>query len=697
MKFRVFKTILLACLMLGCQLGWSQASYNIKKNERYRRKADRYFEDFYYLKAIQFYEKALGVNTGDQVAMLGIARSYVKVNDLSNAELWYKKAIPDFQKAEKNDQLNYAKALASSGKYDEAQAVYGYLAEKENNIVASQIVHGLTDLRHFYIDSLKYSVRLSEVNSPEADFSPTFFEDGIVFASAREKKGMFKPVYNWDNSYFLDLYYARLDEDKLVGEPVLFPPTINTIYHEGPVAVYDNGNQMIFTKNNFGKNNATPIEDGVTKLELYYTFREGPGKKWEKPVPLVIASGDHSFGHPAVSPDGSVMYFVSDMPGGFGLTDIWKTEFKNGAWQAPVNLGEKVNTPASEMFPYFADSVTLYFASDGHEGLGGMDIFKAQLTDKETWEVKNMGYPINTSKDDFGLAIQGKRGYFSSNRDGGVGNDDIYWFNVHTLMIEPVLVDAATGEELQGEVKVFDKTQFREIDLKKENMIVYFESIGGYEYIFDASSPGYVSRRVELHTRDIPIDQEPYRYIIPLEKHLKEVDVLLVRNYGKPDQVFKIDQEPILFEGTLEMLKEELLRNEEQVRTVFEVSNVYHDFDQPEAQEESKRQLQQLAEIMLRFPLTKVVLSAFADSRGSRRYNEKLARKRVRATSKYLQELGVDKERIEETSFGEEILVSACPDGAECSEEEHQLNRRTEVTLLPLAGADEVELSGNMP
>jgi len=400
-------------------------------------RGDELFNEFSYTSAIEAYKKGLSSSDIPEDSIeVRIAESYRKLNQPEEAVVWYEKALNESQEnANPKHLLHYAEALSSQKKYAEAKKWY----ELYDNRVAedSRGDRKLTTLENqkkLYRNESKVSIEKAAFNSETADFAPTMSPEGIVFVSSRASKNPLNAVFNWDQSNYLDLFLYADEKVKRLDK------TLNSKLHEGPAVFYEDGNKVIFTRNNHEKGKVKTSEEGITKLKLFIAVRNAEGE-WTKPAELPFNSDEYSVGHPAISSDGNTLYFASDMPGGHGGVDIYKSEWTNDQWSAPVNMGNEINTEGNELFPSIHDDNDLYFASNGHGGLGGLDIFVTDIT-KDKIAVNNVGSPINGPLDDFGLLMlsDGLSGYFSSNREGSGNKDDIYAFTASGALVQNYLV-----------------------------------------------------------------------------------------------------------------------------------------------------------------------------------------------------------------------------------------------------------------
>jgi tetratricopeptide (TPR) repeat protein len=406
------------------------------RSQRKLTESDALFNNFSYSKSIEGYKEVLKHDGGNINVMLKIAEAYTKLHNTKAAMFWYSDALSPVENRTKvaNDYFfEYAEVLAENKKYDEALKWYQLYKESEpGDKRAVRKIETINNRDALYADSIHYEIKTLDINSPFSDFAPAFYYDsGIIFSSAREEVAKRKR-YNYTNSAFLDLYISRFQDSVLLYADK-FSYSLTSKFHEGAVAFYDNYKKMIFTRNVEDTTAAVLDPDGTAPdkeliLQLFYSER-GEGNEWLPPVPLSINQQLYSMGHPTVSKDGKTLYFSSNIPGGYGGTDLYVSRWVNNDWSHPQNLGPDINTTRNEMFPFIHQDTTLYFSSTGHGGLGGLDIFWVALNGD--YKVMNIGYPLNTQNDDFSIVLdeQGKMGYFASNRVRE-DDDDIYQFFV---------------------------------------------------------------------------------------------------------------------------------------------------------------------------------------------------------------------------------------------------------------------------
>lgn len=389
------------------------------------KKANSYFERGEYFSAISYYNKVLKKEDGNKEATQNIAFCYKKLKNYINAEVFYAKAT-QINPSESSNFLYYGQALKNNNKVHEAKTQFQKFAAKNpNSFVGKLMVQSCGDITDWEVDEKAFEVsNVENINTKNADFCPLVYENGIVFVSERGVDLVNENNFGMSKKPYLSIFYAR--ESKSYKKAKQFSGQINSLYHDGPVSISSDQSVIYFTRTD-------KKEQGkkfINRLKIYAAKLDG--KKWKNITPFEYNSVDYSVAHPWISEDGKQLFFASDMPGGFGGMDIYVSTKNAESWGKPVNLGGGVNTTENEVFPYFRNG-QLYFSSEGHSGYGGLDIFMAKEEDK--WaSSENLKSPLNSSKDDFGIFYKDdENGYFSSDREGGMGSDDIYAFAWHTL------------------------------------------------------------------------------------------------------------------------------------------------------------------------------------------------------------------------------------------------------------------------
>ena len=791
---------ILLILILMTFRGWSQSTME---------KADREYNALAYLKAVALFEEVLAdssLHGGELLsAQAKLAYSYRQLKDTPNAERVFRKLISDYGQdlpAEYNNcYLYFAQALASNGKYKEAQETYAKYSdlnsEDRRGSTFSKLYNNVALLTK---NAGSYKVEHLSMNSSAADFSPTYYKDGLVFVSGRDEALAIKRVFNWDETAFLDLYYIP-NLKKIKGQPAAslggsidaptsvrrrrksvlgadaytaltandsrtvgffagvayntslgyderpltesqrFNKTLNSKYHEGPAVFTADGNRIIFTRNNFNKNLYKTSKGGINKLKLYTA--ELVNGSWANIEELPFNSDEYSTGHPALNPNNTLLYFASDRPGGEGGTDIYVARFEQGTWTEPVNMGPEINTKGNEMFP-FVDAVgNLYFSSDGHAGLGDLDIFYAPLESyAKAKKSINLGAPINSNKDDFGLITDAERtmGYFSSNRKEGGKDDDIYRFTRQGPLyacrdLTVAVYDEATGEPLaQATIQLDNKNSpegVRQLQTDSAGYVLLCLAAEN-QFTFVASREGYQNNTLGFSTEAFD-DERPSNLEIPLKR-------IVAQSTPKPVATTQVSGRVLARQGTKALpgvkvtVKDDTDGSTQNITTdaqgnygftavpghnytldvkaddygtfgkkiigynptttlswdipmfekgdVVQIDNIYYDLDKATIRPDAAYELNKVAGLLEKYPSMRIELGSHTDSRATSRYNKILSNNRAKAAREYLMSKGIAANRITSKGFGESRLVNKCGDGSNCTEEEHQKNRRTEIRVL---------------
>ena len=719
---RTTLSLLIILLSLTDQCLGQESIFTGLRNDLKR--ADRLYERLAYAPAAELYQKELGRSTQNQDGIkTKLARCYYRLNQPEQAAYWYEQVLAKDSLLTTRDRIWFAQSLSGDRQYMKAKEQYQTFWPQS---VAQRQLQGLNDLGQFYEDSSYYRVQRLSVNTEAAEFSPTYYEDGLVFASSRARRSPVKRVFRWDQLPFLDLYYAPLDSSGHVGKPKRLKGDINTRFHEGPMVLLDSGQRMVFTRNNFHDGEKNLSSERVNKLKLYQAERSGSA--WINITPLPFNSDEYSTGHPAVSPDGQTLYFVSDAPDGIGGTDLYASQYDSGRWSAPRNLGEPINTAADEMFPFIDAEGTLYFASQGHAGLGGLDIFRATPDGVP----QNVGYPINTHRDDFGLIMNeaGDTGYFSSNRLRGGADDDLYAVAISrppTLLVQGRALDQETRERIIGATVELRDEQGDIIDeTTTDRRGAYeFEVPAGATYTTVVSRKDYQPNEQSVDATDPTAGTLAVENALPKNQLVVEGRVLDRKTGGgvdstmvslinkvtgkteqemmvepggtyrfklRPDQRYEIRAGRQTYLGAVDSVKTEDLTNEVIAKdllvdkvTLNEAINldiIYYDFDKWNIRPTAAQELDKLVGFMQENPTYEVELGSHTDSRGNNAYNQYLSQKRSESAVDYIVSKGIDRQRITAKGYGETQIVNGCEDGVSCSVFQHQKNRRTEFTVV---------------
>jgi outer membrane protein OmpA-like peptidoglycan-associated protein/tetratricopeptide (TPR) repeat protein len=484
-------------------------------------KAEKLYKDLAYNDAIPLYESYLKKHDSTR-AMCELGDCYRLTSNFERAEYWYSKAV------EKGDiapeyKLHYAKMLQANEKYEEAAKWYAaYKQSAPEDKRAGNQLKASADYGQYLLTRDRYQIKNLSFNSSGYDFAPMWFDKGLVYSSSRDSSKAIGREHTWTGTQFFDMYYVEGDKTTF-GKPKQMKTDAVTKYHEAAPSFTSDSKKVYFTRNNYYNGKTKMSEDKIVKLKIFESDVDGTTWKNDKPFPY--NNDEYSVGHPALTPDGNTMYFISDMPGGFGGTDVYVSNKEGESWSTPKNLGEQINTEGMEMFPYVDEDGVLYFASDGQGGLGGLDIFKVKqdIKTKQFGKIRNIGAPINSSYDDFSLVYGPDKstGYFTSNRPEGKGLDDIYSFEDDGIYLEGIVVDAQTGLPICNS-KVVMKAKLTKSEEGRSSTECdgefEFGVIKNMDYCFEASAEGYGSNDKVCATTKGVKPGETVFVKIPLDK-----------------------------------------------------------------------------------------------------------------------------------------------------------------------------------
>ncbi len=642
------KLLFLSIIALGVlQLGHGQ--------ERRLERANKKYNEYSFSPAIDIYKKVLdkGYESADLLKRLG--NSYYFNAKYEEAAPIYKELI---EKYGQNDSIitpdfyfRYAQTLKTLGSYEDADKMMAKFAKLADN---SRINDSFAEdyLARIEENSGRYALGSFPYNSKQSDFAPTFYKDGLIFSSDRDTGNLARYRHTWNSKDFLDLYEVSTNGENNVVQKL--PGEVNTRLHESTSAVTKDGLTMYFTRNNFLDGKRYEDSQGTTRLKIYQaTLVDG---EWVDIIELPFNSDGYSVAHPVLSPDEKQLYFVSDMPGTYGESDLWKVQIiGDGTFGSPVNLGATINTEARETFPFITSKDVLYFSSDGHPGLGGLDVFATKIAfDEYDQPVVNVGREVNSKYDDFGFIIDDgtKEGYFSSNRiEGSMGEDDIYGFKEEEPLqlnclqeVTGTVRDRISNEILVGAtVKIIDEEN-------KEVSSTITDSKGEYVLTLDCSKGNFVRASMEGY-----ITSEEF----------------LPSSYGKPRIVDFYLERDVVTGGFGDDLAK-----------LLQLSTIYFDLNKYDIRPDAEIEIQKVIVAMEKYPSLKIKINAHTDSRGNDAYNLWLSQKRAQSTVNYMVSKGISSDRLSGEGFGEKLLLNECEDGVPCSREKHQLNRRSEFIIL---------------
>ncbi len=659
--FFLFNNLLLLCLLL-----FSPKDINSQDYSKQLTKANENFEAFAYIDARAIYLDVAqrGFSAPDLYQKL--ADSFYFTGDLEASVEWYEKLIQTYPENLNPEYLfKYAQSLKSVERYAESDKVMDqfYLLTGTDKR-AKSFINKRDYLDFIELQSGKFDIFPLSINSENSEYAPSFNnQNQIVFASSRTKKTNNSKIHGWNRMPFLDLFSSNIKKDTIsLDEPIKLKGKINTKFHESSTSFSKDGKTVYFSRNNFTNNKIGTSKKGVVLLKLYSAnFIDG---KWTNIQELPFCSDNYSVSHPSLSLDGKKLYFASDMPGTIGKSDLFVVDvLGNGKFGKPKNLGENINTEGRETFPYISNTGNLYFSSDGHVGLGGLDVFVTVPEEVGFSEAFNVGKPINSPKDDFTFVLNEdtRIGYFASNRKGGKGNDDIYSFKQTKELItsckqyiEGTVYNKITNQSLpNARLELLDVNQ---------NLIteIISNSLGNYRFEVECNTE---------YTVKVTLDQ-----FIPEELTIAANDTFEFIH----DVSF-----PLAALGSVKSLLTLVPVNiGDDLSKTLQLNPIHFGLDDSSITKNAEVELQKIISAMNLYPELKIEVRSHTDSRSSYWYNKRLSVKRMRATVKYIiQEGNINWRRIRGKAYGERRLINHCVDDVPCTEEEHQENRRSEFIV----------------
>ena len=621
-------------------------SSNIIEAQRAQlRKAEKAYDQFAYIDAQEIYLKVVedGYTSAEIFKRLG--NTYYFNSDYKNAAIWYERLINEFpEQTEPEYYFRAAQSLKSIENYTKSNQYMNEFAARggENRIVLN--FKSNPDYLDFITSKdSRFVVEKAEVNSAYSDFGPSFYNGKIVFASASGLgvEGRVK-THDWSNQPFFNLYVADMSEEGKLSGVKQLTGDINTKFHESSAVFTKDGETMYFTRNNFIDGRKGRDRDRNIRLKIYKATKVNDA--WTNIVELPFNSDTYSVAHPALSVDEKRLYFSSNMPGTMGQSDLWYVDIlDDNQYGEPVNLGGDLNTEARESFPFISSDNVLYFSTDGRAGFGGLDVFYTPLDENGMpTEVFIMAEPVNSNMDDFGFIIdtETKIGFISSNRGGDRGSldDDIYRIlEVCEITLTGVVTDEQTGELLPGALVTL---------LDSNNTVLNSVTVGD-----DAVFSFTVDCDTRYSVRGSMEDFESMEKVVNTPDKTSTVDL--------PLELKRIGCHP----------------NDLGCRLTLQP--IYFDFDKHNIRPDAAIELAKILAAMREYPELIIHIESHTDSRGTHQYNEQLSERRAQSTMKWLIDQGISKERLSAKGYGETRLINECSDGVYCSEEAHQLNRRS--------------------
>jgi tetratricopeptide (TPR) repeat protein/flagellar motor protein MotB len=694
------KLFLIAALVLPTILV-AQISNVFSKIEKNELRAEVSFENFRYEEAAHYYQKALKSTSDSLQLFLKIGDCYRNMNNHEATVEWYSKGMETDSVVHNNVyNLYYGQALIATGDVKNAKKWFNAYHDTDRHSVAGNRIRGIGNFDDFFVSEESWEIAPFVYNSSARDFSPAFYHDGLIFVSNRHSIFNSKKSKEDISQSFLDLYYCKLQEDGTLAHPTHFSAKLNTSYHEGPVSVYNRGESIVFTRNNFHKKEVKKSKGGVNKLQLFFAEKDDH-HHWTEVMPFQHNSKQYSNAHPAMNTKGDLMIFASDRPGGFGGTDLYYSKLKNDtAWTEPVNLGKEINTEGEELFPYLIADSKLYFASNGHAGLGGLDVYEADFSTSRVENIKNLGSPINSPADDFGMIMNNSltKGYFSSNRED-YKNDDIYTTEKKAYDFLIDFVDSYTKETV-NDVLVYMTSGFADgefWDYTGKSLMV--RSHKNQKEVMHVRSESYFSLNSEFYTDSIAQSMDSsYVFELKRKPDFSQDSIQLIMigeqvffavngnvytpHFGKYS--FLTDGEHDISLG-IEIEEDEikklpiLLQNKGyKLKLPIIIDHIYYKTNVYKLRDSDKKILAQIENVMKKYGELSLFINSHADSRGSAEYNLKLSENRASAARNFLNDNGIAETRVSVLYFGEFIKETGCTPGLNCTEEDYRQNRKSQ-------------------
>lgn len=641
------KRILLLGLLVTSMIASSFAQERMvtKGNDRY--------QTYSFSPAIDIYQRVLDKGYETQELLQKLGNAYYFTSDYEKAAEIYKQLTEKYDKeVGPAYYFRYSQSLRSLGDYQNADTLMDkFTMMTQGDSRAASFKSEKEYMAEIAKNSGRYDIAPFQYNTEYSEFAPSLYKQGLLFSSDRDTGNLARYRHTWNSKDFLDLY--KVNTDSVSQDAVVKLDNVNSRLHESTSITTQDGNTLYFTRNNFKDGNYVKDENGIVRLKIFRaTLVDG---QWSQLEDLEFNSDTYSTAHPALSADGKTLYIASDMPGTLGESDIFKMDInEDGSFGEAVNLGSSINSEARETFPYVTSEDILYFASDGHPGLGGLDVFATKIKD-QTFDNKifNVGEPVNSKRDDFTFvfAEETRKGYFASNRAGGIGSDDIYSFlETRPLVFECVqqisgtVRDKISNDLLVGAtVKVIDENN-------EEILSAITDSDGNFNLTLDCNKGNFVRAMMQGY--------------VPAEEYLTKSD-------GKPRVMdFYLEREKVTAGFGDDLAK------------LLQLSTIYFDFDKFNIRPDAEVEIQKVIAAMDKYPSLKIKANSHTDSRGRDDYNLWLSQKRAESTVDYMISKGIAADRLSKEGFGESRLVNRCDDGVRCSRIEHELNRRSEFIIL---------------
>jgi outer membrane protein OmpA-like peptidoglycan-associated protein len=659
------KNYILVCLAL-------MLSFSMFPQQGKQKRADTLFNKFSFVKAAKLYRELVQDNYNRNYAMRKLADSYAFLRDPRNASRYYKSVVKQ-KDVPIEYYYKYAQSLRGMKKYEESQEWLKRYKDSGGVVNANDFSKDVNFITSVFGAKQQYFLDRVRFNSKYSDFGAFEHDGKVYFASARDEGVAVKRLYGWNEQPFLDVYVAEAGSRRNVDHTAKVKGDINSIYHDGPVTITKDGKTMYFSRNNFKDDIELKDKNGLTNMKIYRATLVD--SLWTNVVDLPINGDEFSTQHAALNTDDTRLYFSSDRPGTRGGSDIWYVEINpDGTLGEVTNAGNIINTESAEGFPFINNEGVLFFSSDGHTGLGLLDIFATIKGDDEESivDVINLGIPVNSNKDDFAFSMNqdGITGYFASNRQGGRGSDDIYAFHREPVLhVEGVVTDAINTNPVAGaKITLFDEN---------DNQVAYMETDeNGYyqinidrnkDYKIVASQDKYIEDYRDFTSKNIQTE------LITISANL------LLNPVQDVVKLAELNANNLFYENNV-VGNDSISVNNAQLKPI------YFDFEKYNILKEYALELDKIVKLMtVDYPEMVIRIEAHTDSRGTFEYNDILSTNRAKSTYNYLISKGINPSNITEyKGYGERRLINECADGVACDEEKHQLNRRTQFIVVQM-------------
>jgi len=611
-----------------------------------QKKADNLFNKFSFADAADVYKDLIENDFNKDYSVRQLADSYAYMRNPDSAVVYYRKVVEQ-NNVPSEYYYKYAQALRGVKEYKESRVWLRKFKDAGGIIDNDKFLKDANFITTIFNAKQQYFLKDVKFNSKFSDFGAYVHDGFTYFTSSRDEGVSTKHIYGWNKEPFLDIY-VKTENDSIVDHKSKIKGKINSTYHDGPLTITNDGKTIYFSRNNYNKNGLAKDKAGISNLKIYKaTLINGI---WDNIEELPFNNDEYSTGHPSLNRDNTKLYFASDMPGGIGKSDIYYVDINSdGTYGNPQNLGNIVNTNENEVFPFINNENVLFFSSNGHQGLGLLDIF-ATIKDQNDiiTGVLNLGVPVNSSKDDFSffMSEDGMGGYFASNRDGGVGSDDIYAYNrILPLKVEGTVTDIINNKPVEGaKITLFDANN---------NQIAYVETDENGHY-------------------EINIDRDAdYKIVSSQTKYVDDSKTFTSKNIPK---------------STTSITTNLSLNPVQDIFVLAELNTIYFDFEKYNIRKDASLELDKIVDMMQKdYPNMVIRIESHTDSRGTTEFNDWLSQARAKATYDYLISKGIDASRITKyEGFGERKLLNGCDGSINCEEKDHQLNRRTEFIVIQM-------------